>query len=103
MPDVGCRAGTAALVHHVPGTPFTLPALRCHAKFKLNLVKAHASAGVAGNVTVRDAAADANNHGNTIMDKRSVGAMHRSCRTVAAEKNSPYVNTELIINTNPSH
>ena len=73
MPDVGCRAGAAALVNHVPGAPFALSALRRHAQFKLDFVKAHASAGVAGNVAVRDAAADADNHGDTIMNRKSVG------------------------------
>ena len=73
LPDIGCRAGAAALVDHVPGASFALPALRRHAQFKLDFVKAHASTGMAGNVAIRDAAADADNHGDTIMDRKSVG------------------------------
>ena len=73
MPDIGFRAGAAALVDHVPSAPFALPALRRHAQFKLDFIKAHASTGVAGNVAVGDAAADADNHGDTIMNKKSMG------------------------------
>ena len=86
MPDVGYRAGAAALINYVPGTAFALSALRRHAQFKLDFVKAHASTGVAGNVAVRDAAADADNHGDTIMDKRSVGRICEWRQTVRAKK-----------------
>ena len=49
--------------HHVAGTTFTLTALRGHAEFELDLVKAHAGAGVTGNFTVGDSAADTDDHG----------------------------------------
>ena len=53
----------AALGHHVACAVFAAATLRGYAKFKLNLVKAHASTGVAGNLAVRDAAANTNDHG----------------------------------------
>ena len=82
MLDVGCRPGAAALINHVPGTPFALSALRRHAQLKLDFVKAHASAGVAGNVAVRDAAADTDNHGDTIMDKGPMSGMRDQQKTL---------------------
>ena len=85
--DIGRRAGAAALIDHVPGASFALSALRRDAQFKLNFVKAHACTGVAGNVAVRDAAADADNHKDTIMDKRPMGKMRDQQKTLLA-KNS---------------
>ena len=100
LPDIGCRAGAAALVDHVPSAPFALPALRRHAQFKLDFVKAHASTGVAGNVAVRDAAADADNHGDTIsgQDLRmaSNGAGYKM-------RNKQKTQDKEIINANLSH
>ena len=49
--------------HHVPGTTFALAALRGNTEFELDFVKAHAGAGMTGNFTVRDAAADTDDHG----------------------------------------
>ena len=40
--------------HHIAGTTFTLTTLRGNAEFELNLVKAHAGAGMTSNFTVRD-------------------------------------------------
>jgi hypothetical protein len=61
--DVGGRAAGAALRHHVTGAAFALAALGGHAELELDLVKAQASAGMAGDFAVGDSAADANNHG----------------------------------------
>jgi hypothetical protein len=61
--DVGLRAACAALGHDVAGATLALATLGGHAEFELNLVKAHPSAGMAGNFAVRDSAADANDHG----------------------------------------
>jgi hypothetical protein len=61
--DVGGRATGAALRDDVAGAAFALAALRGHAKFKLDLVKAQARTGMAGNFAVGDSAADANDHG----------------------------------------
>ena len=61
--DVGGGATVAALRHHVTGAAFTLAALRGHAEFKLDLVKAQARAGMADDFAVGDTAADTNNHG----------------------------------------
>ena len=60
--DVGCRAG-AALRHHIPGTTFALTALGGDTELKLNFFEAHACARMAGNFTVRDSVADADDHG----------------------------------------
>jgi len=61
--DVGCWAGCAALVDHITGAAFAAAALGGNAEFELDLVEAHACAGVADDVTVRDAAADTDDHG----------------------------------------
>jgi hypothetical protein len=71
-PDVGRRADTVALGDHVTRTTFALAALGGDAQLKLDLVKAHASAGVAGDVSVRNSTADANDHGQTFVVKRTV-------------------------------
>lgn len=52
----------AALRHHVPGATFALTALRCNAQFELDFLKAHTCTGVAGNVAVRDAMANTDDH-----------------------------------------
>jgi hypothetical protein len=61
--DIGCRATCAALRHHITHATFALTALGGDAKLELDLVKAHAGMGVTGNFTVRNSAADTNNHG----------------------------------------
>ena len=101
--DIGCRAGAAALVDHVPGASFALSALRRHAQFKLDFVKAHASTCVAGNVAVRDAAADADNHGDTIMDKGPMGGMRDQQKTLLAKNGKQLTYRCQIINANLSH
>ncbi len=49
--------------HHVAGTTFALAALRGNTEFELDFVKTHAGAGMTGNFTVRDSAADTDDHG----------------------------------------
>ena len=61
--NVGRWAGRAALGDHITGAAFTAAALGRDTEFKLDLVKAHACAGVADDVTVRDATADTDDHG----------------------------------------
>ncbi|CAN5585719.1 hypothetical protein BH11PSE7_BH11PSE7_14870 [soil metagenome] len=56
------RLRCAALSNYVPGTAFTLAALRSNPEFELDLFKAHACTGVAGNVAVRDAVANTDDH-----------------------------------------
>lgn len=58
------RADRIALCYDVAGTVFTAAALRGHAQFPLNLVKAHAGLGMAGNFSVGNTAANADDHGN---------------------------------------
>jgi len=70
--DVGRGTGGAALRHHVPGTPFTLAALCGDAEFELDLVKAQARAGVAGNFAVGDSAADTDDHGIGLLVVKSM-------------------------------
>ena len=48
----------------ITGAAFATTALRGHAQFKLDFIKTHASARMAGDVTVGDTAANTNNHGN---------------------------------------
>lgn len=52
-----------ALCHQVAGAAFTVAALGGNTQFQLDLVKAHASPGEAGNLAVGDAVADADDHG----------------------------------------
>ncbi|BEP56032.1 hypothetical protein GmRootV118_32760 [Variovorax sp. V118] len=52
-----------ALRHDVAGTTFTLATLGGHAEFELDFVESHARAHMTCDFTVRDSAADANDHG----------------------------------------
>lgn len=61
--NMGCWAGRAALSDYVTGAAFAAAALGGDTELELDFVKAHACAGVADDVTVRDAAADTNDHG----------------------------------------
>jgi hypothetical protein len=72
--DVGGRAAGAALRHHVAGAAFALAALGGNAEFELDLVKAQACTGMAGNFAVRDSAADANDHELAWLVIDSIGA-----------------------------
>jgi len=81
--DVGGRAAGAALRHYVAGAAFALAALGGYAEFELDLVKAQACTGMAGNFAVRNSAADANDHGVAWLVIDSIGG--------------------VIINANPSH
>lgn len=60
----GHRVQGIALGDHVARAAFAATALGGDTQLKLDFVKPHASAGMAGNVTVRNTAADTNNHGN---------------------------------------
>lgn len=51
-----------ALGHHIAGAALAAATLGSHTQLKLNIVKPHASVGMAGNVTVRDPAANTHNH-----------------------------------------
>ena len=51
-----------ALCHDVPRAAFAAPALGGNAQLKLDLVKAHASARMAGDFTVGYPAADTDDH-----------------------------------------
>ena len=80
-----------------------MSALRRYAQFKLDFVKAHASTGVAGNVAVRDAAADADNHGNTIKEKGPMGGMRDQQKMLLAKSGKQLTYHYQIINANLSH
>jgi hypothetical protein len=79
--DVCSWAGAVALRDNVTRATFALAALGSDTQFELDLVKAHARTGVAGDFAVGDSAADTNNHG-------------LACWLVIRW---------LIINANPSH
>jgi hypothetical protein len=64
---MGRRAGRAALGNHLTGAAFAAATLGGHAEFDLDLVKTHACAGVASYFTVRDAAADTDDHGSGLV------------------------------------
>ena len=49
---------------YVAGAVFAATALGGNAQLKLDFIKTHARTRMAGNVTVRDTAADTNNHGS---------------------------------------
>ena len=53
----------AALGNHIARSAFAAAALGGNPQLKLDVVKAHASMGMTGNFTVRDATADTDNHG----------------------------------------
>jgi hypothetical protein len=59
----GNRMCSIALRHNITGAFLALAALRGNSQFKLDIVKTHARAHVAGNFSVRNAFADTNNHG----------------------------------------
>lgn len=56
-----------ALGHYVAGTAFAAAALQPYAQFELDLIKTHASAGMAGDFTVGNSAANADNHGRVAL------------------------------------
>jgi hypothetical protein len=58
------RVAALALGHHIACAAFALAALGGHAQFKLDFVKAHARTNVASDFTVRDPAADTDDHGS---------------------------------------
>ena len=57
------RVRSVALGNDIPRASFALAALGGHAEFELDLVKAHPGARVACDFTVRDSAADTDDHG----------------------------------------
>jgi hypothetical protein len=63
--DGGDRGIGTALGHDVPRASFAAPALRGYAELELDVVEAHAGAGVAGDFSVGDTVADADDHGNS--------------------------------------
>ena len=54
---------STALRHHVAGAAFAASALGGHAQLELDLIEAHAGTGMAGNLTVRNPAANTDDHG----------------------------------------
>ena len=63
-------AGGVALGNHVAGAAFAAATLHGHAQLKLDFIKTHARTRMAGNVTVRNTAADTNNHGSGALSGR---------------------------------
>ena len=81
-----CRhgEGTVALGDHVAGAVFAATALGGNAQLKLDFIKTHTRTRMAGDVTVRNTAADTNNHGNGALSGR-------------------WFTLQMIINENSSH
>lgn len=63
----GNRVRTIALRDDATGALFALATLRGNTQFKLNIVKTHTSTNVAGDFSIRNAFADTNNHGGTLV------------------------------------
>ncbi len=80
----GHRVQGIALGDHVARAVFAATALGGDTQLKLDFIKPHASAGMAGDVTVRNTAANTNNHGSGALDGR-------------------WLKVGLIINENSSH
>lgn len=59
------RGAGVALCHQIAGAAFTVAALGGNTQFQLDFIKTHACPGEAGNLAVRDAVADADDHGET--------------------------------------
>ena len=53
-----------ALRDNIAGTTFTLTTLSGHTEFELHFIKCHARARMACDFTIRDSAANANDHGS---------------------------------------
>jgi len=62
----GCALGGVALVYDVSGALFATPALGGYAEFKLDVIKVLAFLRVAGDFTVRNTVANANDHKNVL-------------------------------------
>lgn len=58
--------GPGAASHQLTRAAFAPAALQGHAQFELDAVKVQPGPGMAGDLAVRDAAADANNHGRGV-------------------------------------
>ena len=61
--QLGRRGAGTELRHHVADTTFALTALGRNTEFELNLGKAQPGTGMAGDVPVRNSAADTDDHG----------------------------------------
>lgn len=68
---MGCRTTGVALGNNVAGTTFASSALRGYTQLELNLVETHAGTGMAGDFTVRNSVADADDHGLACWVKKS--------------------------------
>ena len=62
----GCALGGVALVYDISGALFAAPALGGYAEFKLDVIKVLAFLRVAGDFTVRNTVANANDHKNVL-------------------------------------
>ena len=57
------RHAGLALCNDIAGATFTAAALRGHAQLQLDLIETHSGAGMAGDFSVRNTAADTDDHG----------------------------------------
>jgi hypothetical protein len=77
----GHRLARVALRHYLADAALTLAALGCHAKFELDVVEAHSGAGMTGNLSVGDTAANTCDHGGNGSSKW-MGCRHYKCESL---------------------
>lgn len=80
----GCRAALAAtLGDHIARAGFATSALGGYTKFKLDLVKAHASVRVACDFAIGNSVANTNDHGSTVLAGYGCNEADYKCEFIA--------------------
>jgi hypothetical protein len=77
----GHRLARVALRDDLANAALTLATLRCDAQLELDVVEAHSGAGMTGNLTVRDSAANTSDHGGNGVGQW-MGCRHYKCESL---------------------